>query len=181
MPAKLATSDHVRSSRPSHIVLVALTMIAAATFSIYRMLNMRCLVLSLSAYNKESVESKAATASPTTTPANDSDVTAAAVSRVGRPSFLEEVTDGGIHACARISTRYEASHLLQWLYYHKRIGISFFHLYVTYFSLLCFRFFLLLLHSCTVDHADNLSFFRSCHNYADTLTKQAPTLAIAKN
>lgn len=41
-----------------------------------------------------------------------------------------EVTDGGIHACARFSTRYEASHLIQWLYYHKRIGISFFYLYV---------------------------------------------------
>lgn len=41
-----------------------------------------------------------------------------------------EVTDGGVHACARFSTRYEASHLIQWLYYHKRIGISFFHLYV---------------------------------------------------
>lgn len=55
------------------------------------------------------------------------DATAAAASKLQR--YLK-VTDGGIHACAKFTTRYEASHLIPWLYYHRRVGISFFHLYV---------------------------------------------------
>jgi Glycosyltransferase family 92 len=36
---------------------------------------------------------------------------------------------GGIHGCVRFSTKYEANHIIPWLYYHKRLGISHFHLY----------------------------------------------------
>jgi hypothetical protein len=44
------------------------------------------------------------------------------------PPMLEDAPNGGIHGCARFSTRYEASHLVRWLYYHKRVGISYFHM-----------------------------------------------------
>ena len=66
-----------------------------------------------------------------------------------------EVTDGGIHACARFSTRYEATHLVEWLYYHKRVGISFFHLYVTSVT----YFYMHILMSCRVV---------SCHDMKTT-------------
>ena len=45
-----------------------------------------------------------------------------------------QVKEGGIHACARFSTRYEAKYLIPWLYYHKRIGISYFHMYYDPFT-----------------------------------------------
>lgn len=34
-----------------------------------------------------------------------------------------------IHACARFSLRYELPHILPWLFYHERLGISHFYLY----------------------------------------------------
>lgn len=37
---------------------------------------------------------------------------------------------GGIHGCARFSTKYEARYIVPWLHYHNRIGISHFHLCV---------------------------------------------------
>ena len=54
--------------------------------------------------------------------------------RVKLQRFMNEVKDGGIHACARISTRYEAKYLIPWIYYHKRLGISVFHFYYDSYS-----------------------------------------------
>lgn len=63
----------------------------------------------------------------TTAISTQQEAKAAASSKLQR--YLK-VNGGGIHACARFSTRYEANDLIQWLYYHKRVGISFFHMCV---------------------------------------------------
>ena len=40
-----------------------------------------------------------------------------------------DIPIAGIHGCTRMTLRYEAQHVISWLYYHKSIGVSFFHLY----------------------------------------------------
>ena len=57
---------------------------------------------------------------------NDCDNDASATTTTSKKS----IPIGGIHGCARFSTKYEARYLVPWLHYHKRLGISHFHLYV---------------------------------------------------
>lgn len=137
--AKSAASARSSLSYPSCIVVIAL--IVLTTLNSFGATNLTATIMKLpcnctvdSSRTTGSVPAKAISipeaktiSTPEAKAISTVDATAAPASKLQR--YLN-VNDGGIHACAKFTTRYEASHLIPWLYYHRRVGISFFHLYV---------------------------------------------------
>ena len=123
--ATFAPSNRLGRSYPSRVIVVALILLAT-----FNGLGVSSLLSKIRSAISSVDHPFVGGASSPAIPSIDAEAVASSSAVTSKLRRYLEPNDGGIHACARFSTGYEAMHLVQWLYYHRRVGISFFHLYV---------------------------------------------------